>query len=264
MTTANENFSETNKINLEPRDYISKNTAEEIAASVDFEAIPVALTPYKSKTVDLNYSLDLFEKTGQNILRLTPSEFLKNKEKLTNKVLVIEDVGLMKEFGYEESLLEIKKMGYNFIASDPSIYLTDPIPLALNKFFVDCKDEYLYVSLFVLYKVYKNITVITKDKAKTEIFCKVMDMNCRVFGVNDLLRGALGGVVVVVNSYIEISSEKVIYVGVKPTGCKEIKMEYKKVSKYVYRIRDVLKSITRDVLRGKKKFNYGRFKNILK
>lgn len=253
---------ENGKIILEHKDHLSQNTLEEIAASVDFGMMPVALTPFKSKSNELSHSLDLFEKTGENIFRVTPTDFLKIRENLKVKILIIEDASLMKEFGYEEALLEIKKLGYYFIGT--SLYLTNPSPLALNKFFVDCKDEFVFVSLFVLYKVYKKITVITKDKAKTEIFCKVMEMNCRVFGVNDLLRGGLEGVVVVVNSYIEISSEKVVYVGVKPSGCKEIKMEYTKVSKYIYRIRDLLKSITRDVLRGKKKFNYGRFKNILK
>ncbi|KAF9761748.1 hypothetical protein NGRA_2413 [Nosema granulosis] len=249
--------------NLTKTDFISQNSPEEIAASIDFEALPVVLTPYKSKTDEIDYSLDLFDKTKSSILRITPTNFIKNVKILTVKYLIVEDIGLMKEFGYEEAMLEIKKMGYRFIAST-SEYLTNPKPLALNRFFVDCKAEFVYVSLFVLYKIYKNITVITKDKAKAEIFCKVMHMDCNILGVNDILRGACGEVVVVLENYIELSSKKVIYVGVHPDGCKEIKMDYKKVSKYIYRIKDVLKSITRDVLKGKRQFNYGRFKNILK
>ncbi|EOB13449.1 hypothetical protein NBO_73g0015 [Nosema bombycis CQ1] len=259
-------------ITLDLIDYISTNTPEEIASGVVFGSIPVVLTPFKSKSNDISFSLDLYDKQKQNVLRLTPTEFLKNKEiifknKQKMNHLIVEDLLLMKEFGYDKNILEIKSLGFNLIGSD-SEYLTNPSPLSLNKFCIDCKEDLIYVSLFVLYKIYskKNnkISIITPDKLKTEIFCRVMDMNCKIFGINDLLRNDLGENVIVVKSFLEVSAKRVVYLGSKPTGTKEIKMDYKKISKYIYRIRDLIKSITKDVLKGKREFNYGRFKNILK
>ncbi|EQB59842.1 hypothetical protein NAPIS_ORF02608 [Vairimorpha apis BRL 01] len=60
----------------------------------------------------------------------------------------------------------------------------------------------------------------------------------------------------VVERYVEIENTKVIYIGFD-LEYQKINIDYNKTSKYLYRIRDLVKQLTNDVVQGMRKQENG-------
>ncbi|KAK6090348.1 hypothetical protein P3W45_000705 [Vairimorpha bombi] len=252
-------------IQLKSADYVINHNIEDILKTIPSLGLPIILTPHKSESSDINFVQEVYKKNKTGFIKITPRSFLENIEKFSDyKYLMVEDTEIMEYFGYTESIKKIRKLGYHYIfmnihTKDYLKYSDSVTHLSFNKFSINCSKEDVFVSVYVLYKNYKNVVVVCKNIKKMEMFCKILGMECTV--TDEYSSKFADKICLVVDKYIEINTGKVVYIGFN-LGFRRISLNMNKMGKISYRIKDLLKYLTKDVVNGKKIINLDRFKNI--
>lgn len=193
----------------------------------------------------------------------TPNNFLGLK--IENHFVIIEDPHLIGPFGYLETIKKIKNNNSLIALTDKALkyeFLKDPIMVSsTRKCFIKCNNEESFIILFCVIKFNiirddLSVVVVSKEmKTKVQIFLKV-------FGYEGFNRVYLpeecegGRILAFSDTLLEIEGVDVIYLSKKNIeGIKESQFDFKKADKFIYRIRNVLQSITPSIFKGKKDFD---------
>lgn len=254
------------EINIKDTNYFTKNSLEDIVKNTTSLGLPIVITPHKTQSTNIKYIEKVYRKTNSGIIKITPKEYFENYKNLQKfKHILIEDIELMKDFGYDFFIKKILNKSNHFFIffniknETYKKYISAAKPINFSKFCINCKDEYIFLTLFILYKAYKETIIICKNVNKFKLFCEVMKMKCIIKDNYE----TTNKICLVVERYVEIENTKVIYIGFD-LEYQKINIDYNKTSKYLYRIRDLVKQLTNDVVQGKRKLNYKRFKDIHK
>lgn len=198
-----------------------------------------------------------------NVIITTPVYFVNIQDKLeiTATHAIIYEPQLIDICGYKQTLQNIKNL--RFIAHSTDLktetFLQKPILVTANKkFYIKCKDEQ---SFFILYAIYKykllngsiGLRVSEKYKKKYEIFMKVIVGEYKDTGSN---------IIVIGNLDVDDECDRIIYLTSAKKDIEEYKFDDKKVEKYKYRLRDLWNAISKGVCKGRKEFNFDRFKTL--
>lgn len=254
-------------IELKSTDYIINHNFEDIIKTIPSLGLPIILTPHKSQSSNIDFVQEVYKKNRTGCIKITPRDFLENIKKFADyKFLIVEDLELMEYFGYTESMKKIKRLDFNFIfmnirTKDYLKYTDTVTHLSFNKFSINCSKEDIFVSVYALYKNYQNVVIICKNIniKKMKIFCQILGMECII--TDEYSSKFVDKICIVVDEYIEINTGKVIYLGFN-LDFRKISLNINRIGRISYRIKDLLKYLTKDVVNGKKKINFDRFKNI--
>ncbi|WUR03193.1 uncharacterized protein VNE69_04022 [Vairimorpha necatrix] len=237
-------------------DYSTNHSIETLQNNL--KSLLIVLTPHKSQSSNIPYILEVYKKSNTGYIKITPKDFIKsqlNDHKTSH--LVVEDYDLMATFGYKDHLSNIKNLGFNFIYLKNNTIKCTNI-LNFNKYIIKCANNDYFYYLYLMYLKYKDIVILCKNYKKMVLFCEILNIECMVD--EEYKEEYSDKMCVVVEEYKEVGN-KVIYIGVESEG-KEMEIEEKPRVKY--RIQDLVRSLSRDVVNGRRQINTARFKDILK
>lgn len=251
-------------IKLTKHNYITRHSVNTLLDNITF-SISIILSPHKSLSSDIEYTLEVYKKTGRGRIITTPKEFVIKHNFIKNLLnvlmpshLLVEDYDVMDTFGYSSYLKDIKEMKYNFIYITTS---TVPECKLLNfyRYVIKCRDKDYFYYIYLLYLKYTtNLVILCRNVKRMNLFCDILNIKCIID--TEYKDEYYNSVCVVTEEYKEIEGF-VIYLGLDCTG---IEMKVLENYRILYRIKDLVKSLTKDVVNGRKKINSDRFKNILK
>lgn len=192
----------------------------------------------------------------------------------TKLLVILEDPHLLVPFGYSKTLDELRSRGLNFIALSDKIlgydFLTNPIVVAhQRKCFVKADDEQQYKILFsvIKFNIFNGDLAVI---AATEPVRHRIRLFLRIFGYKNWKNVYLpedtfsaSRMVVFSSTDLVLSCVDAIYLSpVDIPELKEIKFDYSKVENYEYKIKDVLRSLSRDVCNKRKDVDIRKFTHL--
>lgn len=228
--------------------------------------------------------------SNADIIIATPLHFMQNIENydLKTKHILIHEPDLIEDLDYLSILSNLKKRGFNFIAyaSKASYFkfLDNPIIISNSvKYLITCTNNDDFYILFYILKMCLldgSIALVTDNAVKfkkLQIFMKGIEHTCDIFlHENDdsftnvmqerilIEKHFFNNVIMMGNNVINFNSDRVIYLSGEKLNIKEEVFDFNKVAKYKYRIDDFLRGITKNVLNGRKEFDYSRFRSMQK
>ncbi|EQB59841.1 hypothetical protein NAPIS_ORF02607 [Vairimorpha apis BRL 01] len=107
------------EINIKDTNYFTKNSLEDIVKNTTSLGLPIVITPHKTQSTNIKYIEEVYRKTNSGIIKITPKEYFENYKNLQKfKHILIEDIELMKDFGYDFFIKKIlNKSNHFFIFS---------------------------------------------------------------------------------------------------------------------------------------------------
>lgn len=232
------------------RDYITTALKEEIQEVTGLRPF-VVLTPYKSRC-----------SSSSNTVVATPRHLLDNPCGDVSHVFV-EDIELMEDFGYMEDLQRLRSMGTSFVLLNTRTapgFIADPVLLCMNRYFVELQGDDRYVALFILCKIYGDVTVVCRDVKRVRMFSDIFKLNSTVVSHTETIEREK--ILVVMDHAVDAECERLFYIGVACDNARKISLGLDKAGKYLSRIRDVCVALTHAVVSGKRQLNMNRFCNI--
>lgn len=243
---------------LESRNYVSTATKEEIQDAVELPSPCIVLTPYKTKCSDLREQGVYGRET-----RMTPRQLLSEVDRAGVSHVLVEDSEVMEEFGYLEDLERLNTKGVFFIlpnVQSPPSFAADPLVLPVNRYLLRLAGDERYVALFILCKIYGRVTVVCKDARRIEMFSTILGLD--VVAMRHGEEADNMKVVVMMDRFVGVPCERLFYIGGPCEGLRRISLDVGKAGKYLCRIKDVCRALSRSVVSGRKELNMERFRNI--
>ncbi|UYI27539.1 hypothetical protein J0A71_06g14120 [Encephalitozoon cuniculi] len=238
-------------------DYIIRGSRRDIERLLCLPKPTITLTPYKSRCSDLGWRED-----GQDAVT-TPKGLAENLGEMRSSHVLVEDCELMEYFGYLGDLMYLKSRGVSFVLLNVQRipkFVEDPVFLSSNRCFIRAIGDERYAVIFALCRIYRSIRVICKDVERVRMFSEIFKLSLDAVSHGSGMEG--GGVVVVMDRFVDVECEKLFYIGRECKGMKTVVLDMSKIGKFLYRIRDVCNMLSPAVVRGRKEFNINRFHDI--
>lgn len=244
------------KLDLNPKkSYSTTADIENIVENlhVTYNHVPI-ISPYVSKSLDIN-EIENKLKNDKSSIKISVPLYFKYKEKFDSSHIIIENFAVMESFGYSVNDLDKPVIVNENISEFERIKLC--------KFFIKAESSERFVVLFILAQMFKP-AIITKDVERTEIFCKVFKLNCKVYDFNDENTKIEEECVIFMSCYKEVECERIFLIGRKSLGLQRLEIDVNEAGKFKYRINDVVSELFSFGFRRLGKFNYERYENIHK
>lgn len=191
-----------------------------------------------------------------------------------NTLIFLEEPHLMSPFGYEGTLKALKKEGVNFVAltsneSEYSFLENAKSRTTELSSFVKCKKDQEFSILFAIIKFnvfHSQISIVASDevvKYRIQLFLKIFGYKYweNVFLKDDIFDKTK--VIVFGKDKMPFKSIDTLYLShVEIPDAKKVDFDFGKITKFEYKIGDVLRSLSPAVCKKKKSFNIKCFSNL--
>lgn len=244
------------KLVLDPtKSYESSAPVENLVENLHllYKRVPV-ITLYASKALSNEQIEQLLGESKPATIELTIPQYSTYSSRFDSSHVVVRDFSLLSAFGY--SAADIDRP---LIVSDKCGL--EKLPLC--KFFVNIEKNERFVALYVLAQMF-SVTVFSRTVARTEMFCKIFELNCSVRAYEDKIGPVADECVIFMDGYREVECERVFVLGGSPSGLERLSIDLGLAGKYKYRILDVMRQLSPSVVKKRDQFDYSRFRNINK
>lgn len=224
------------------------------------------------------------------VIVATPMHFAENIKQynINTRHIIVHEPDLIEELDFLPVIAQLRAQGFFFVAyaSNASYFrfLNNPEILSYSiKYFIRCTDNEDFYVLFFIFKYCildgstALITSLPHKFGTMQIFLQAIHHEVDLFLHEDgdfvvntereripIESQFYNNVIMVGSNVVDFNCDRIIYLSSDSLNIKEEVFDFEKISKYRYRINDLLRSITPNVLNGKKKFDYSRFTALRK
>lgn len=224
------------------------------------------------------------------IIVATPFSFIKNIKSYTlkSKHILLYEPDLIEDLDYLQAINFLRTMGFYFIAyaSNASFFnfLENPVIISSSvQYLIKCVENEDFYVIFYIFKMCLldgSIAIVTDDQnkfTKVKIFMEAIHQKCDIYLHKDstyvldinnekvyLENQFYNNIIMVGSNIINFNSDRIIFLSSKNLNIKEEIFDFDRVSKYKYRIDDLLRGITPNVLKGRKMIDLTRFSSFKK
>jgi hypothetical protein len=241
-------------IKLHEKNYISTASEGEVHALVELRAPVILLTPHKSRCTGLD---DLTRRE----LKATPTQLLRNIDKISLSHVLVEDSDMMGAYGYTDDLAELQKRVFFIVlkCKEPPCFVRDARVLNTRRCFIRLSKDDRYIAVFVLCRIYSGALVVCSNPRKARLFADILKLDCQVQSHGESVSTRI---CILLDKLVEVECEQLFYIGERCDEMEETYFDMGRAGKYIYRVRCVCEALTPAVVSGRAELGKNRFINI--
>lgn len=245
------------KLALDPSEsYCTTATVENLVENIhlSYKHVPILCLSSKDSWPDNKIAAAL--KKPLSAPTLTVKQYNYFKEHFDSTHAIFPEAGQAHEFGYS-----LEDIGKPVITMDLSCGFQK---IQLCKFFIRAEKNDRFVALYILAQQF-TLAIFTKQPERMKMFCRIFNINADIHDYTEEKDSVEEECAVFLDGYSrEVHAERVMIIGNGNTRIQELHLDLSVAGKYKYRILDIARRLSPNVVKRAELFNYDLFKNINK